>query len=141
MKLVPLVLLALAWTATAGTLDGKWSAELNTGATGAKKAAGFKGGKKPAGGPRRAAATLDLKSDGNQLSGSVIQLKGKHARPVAIQDGKIDGDHFSFTTVQKAKKGDVKLNWQGSLNGEQITGTRGRDGAKRGVPFTAKRQG
>jgi hypothetical protein len=128
MKLAALALLFIAWSAAAANLDGRWAAEM---APGGKKATTAKS----------AAVTLDLKSQGSQLTGSVIASKGKHARPMAIQDGKIDGNRFTFATVQHVKKGDVKFTWQGTLNGEQISGTRNRDGAKRGVPFTAKRQG
>jgi hypothetical protein len=46
----------------------------------------------------------DLKSQGSQLTGSVIASKGKHARPMAIQEAKIDGDGITFATVQHAKK-------------------------------------
>jgi hypothetical protein len=121
-------MLVIAWSATAANLDGKWAAEVTP------------GGKKGIT-ANKTAVTLDLKSQGSQLTGSVIASKGKRARPMAIQDGRIDGDRFTFTTVQRAKKGDVKFTWQGTLNGAQISGTRSRDAAKRGVPFTAKRQG
>jgi hypothetical protein len=128
MKFVAIALLALVGSAAAANLDGKWTVEVV--APVAKKA--------PA---KKAAAgviTLDLKSAGAALSGSVTP-RGKKAMPMSIQDGKIDGDHFTFSTVQHGKKGDVKFNWQGTVSGEQITGTRSRDGAKRGAPFTAKR--
>jgi len=52
---------------------------------------------------------------------------------MAIQEGKIDGDGFTFSTVQHTKKGDVKFTWQGTLEGEQISGRCTRDRAKRGV--------
>ena len=52
---------------------------------------------------------------------------------MAIQEGKIDGDGFTFSTVQHTKKGDVKVTWQGTLEGEQISGRRTRDRTKRGV--------
>lgn len=128
MKLAAIALLAVAWSASAANLDGKWAAEVTP------------GGKKGAV-ARSATVVFDLKSQDSQLMGTVVASKGKHARPMAIQDGKIDGDSFTFTTVQHAKKGDVKFNWQGTLKGDQISGTRGREGAKRGAPFTAKRQG
>ena len=126
MKLVTLAVLAIAWSGAAAGLDGKWSAEVKAGA---KKNASAK----------TAALTLDLKSEGSHLTGSVISTKGKKARPLLIQEGTIDGDRFTFQTLQHAKKGDVKFTWQGTLGGEQITGTRSREGAKKGVPFTAKR--
>jgi hypothetical protein len=59
---------------------------------------------------------------------------------MAIQNGKIEGDRISFTTVQKGKNGDQIFVWEGTLQGDQISGERRRDGAKRGLPFVAKRQ-
>jgi hypothetical protein len=128
MKLATIFLLAIAFSASAANLDGKWTAEVTPGS-------------KKASVSRSAAVTFDLKSQDSQLTGSVIASKGKHPRPMTILDGKIEGDHFTFTTVQAAKKGDIKYTWQGTLNGDRLSGTRSRDGAKKGVPFTARRQG
>jgi len=122
MKFAALALLLIAWSASAANLDGMWTADLKAGT---KKVA--------------TTLTLDLKTQDGQLTGSVTASNGKKARPMAIQDGKIDGDRFTFTTVQHAKKGDVKFTWQCTLNGGQIKGTRSREGAKRGASFTAKR--
>ena len=59
---------------------------------------------------------------------------------VAIQDGKIEGNQFSFTTVQTSKKkGDQKVEWKGTVEGDQLKGTRSSGKRGRGAPFTAKR--
>ena len=45
-----------------------------------------------------------------------------------------------FVTINKTKKGEQKVIWTATLDGDQLRGTRTRKGAKRSVPFTAKRQ-
>jgi hypothetical protein len=60
---------------------------------------------------------------------------------MTIQNGKIDGDRISFTTVQKGKNGDQTYIWDGTIQGDQINGERKREGGKRGQAFIAKRQG
>ncbi len=127
MKFVVIALFSVA-LANAANLDGKWATEVT--------AAGRKS--TPA---KKAAITLDLKSQNGALTGSVTTGSGKHSRPAMIQDGKVEGSRFTFTAVQhNKKKGDVKFIWQGTVNGDQITGTRSRDGAKHGAPFSGKRE-
>ena len=64
----------------------------------------------------------------------------KRSGTAQIQDGKIEGNQFSFTTVQiSKKKGEQKETWQGTVDGDTLQGTRSRAGGKRGQPFTAKR--
>jgi hypothetical protein len=127
MKIAALVLLLVGCAAAAG-LDGRWTAEVHPAG---KKAAAV----------QTASFRLDLKTDGGQLTGSVVSAHGRKALPMAIVNGRLDGDRFTFTTVQHGKKGDVTFNWQGTVTGDQISGTRNRNGAKHGAGFTAKRQG
>ncbi len=54
-------------------------------------------------------------------------------------DGKVTGNEFSFTTVQTTKKGEQRLDWHGTVDGDTLQGTRSRSGGKRGTSFTAKR--
>jgi hypothetical protein len=125
--------LACACLLTAAGIDGKWTAEIKPGG---KKA----GAKKPAK-DRTQRVTLSLKSESNQLSGTVTGGR-KRAQTVRIQNGKIDGNRFSFLTVQTNRKGDEqKLEWRGTLEGDTLQGTRGREGARRGAQFTARREG
>ena len=114
--------LCLTPLASATGLDGKWSAEFQSRG---KKA------KKPV-----TAATLSLARDGKLVTGTVTQ--GKKAIP--IQEGKLDGSSFSFVTVRKSKKkGESRMQWSGTVDGDQIRGTRSRESGKRVVSFIGKR--
>jgi hypothetical protein len=123
--------LAAAVAAAAG-VDGRWKAEF---AAPKQPKANRKGSLS-----QKPEVILELKSAGAQLEGTVTSSAGKRARPIAISDGKIEGDRFSFTTVQRGKKAETKWTWRGTVNGDQITGTRSKEGARRGQSFTAKRQ-
>src|SRR4051794_14896205 len=102
---------------SAAGLEGKWSAEMQAGNKAKTKTAGKRSGP----------VMLNLTSDGKQLTGSV----GSGKRSITIQDGKVDGSSFSFVTVQKGKKGEAKILWSGTLDGDTIQGYRSREGAKR----------
>jgi len=110
----------LTVSAWASTIDGKWKTEIQ----------GKNG---------TLTTVLDLKSDGNTLTGSVTNSGGKRAHTVAISDGKLDGDKFSFVVVQKGKNGEMRIQWQGSVSGDQLKGTRSREGGH-GREFVATRQ-
>lgn len=57
-----------------------------------------------------------------------------------IKDGKIEGDRFSFTTVQQnKKKGEIKVQWSGSVSGEELKGTSAAGGKRKGTEVSAKR--
>ncbi len=128
MRLRTLILFLLAiGLASAAAIDGTWTTEMK-----------MRGGKKGGGQDRTVTVTLNLKSDGNTLTGTV-NGGGKKRGSAQIQDGKIDGNQFSFTTVQTSKKGEQKQTWRGTIDGDTLTGTRSREGGKRGQPFTAKR--
>ena len=116
---------------SAASIDGKWVAEVKG-----------KANKKKGGGEQITTITFDLKSSGSALTGTVEGGGGRKAGAMQIADGKIDGDSFSFTTVQRGRKGkaDQKSTWKGTLQGDELRGDRSRDGARRGTPFTAKRK-
>ena len=80
-------------------------------------------------------ATLNLTSDGKMVTGSVSLGK----KPTPVVEGKLDGSSFSFVTVRKGKKGDSRVVWSGTVEGDKLSGTRSREGGKRGLSFTAKR--
>jgi len=124
MKLA-LSILACALSVYAAGIDGRWSAE----ASARNKKAG----------DRTIVFSLDLKSQGNALTGAVNMGGRKKSRSVGIRDGRIDGNRLSFTTKQKGKKGNAEFTWTATLEGDRISGTRQRIGAKKGQPFTAKR--
>lgn len=125
MKKLTLMIAGLLITAVvslAAGIDGKWSME---------GVANKNGKKSPT-------LTLNLKADGAKLTGQVEGM-GRKGAGVSIQDGKVDGNKFSFTTTVTTKKGDQKVVWEGTVDGDALKGTRMRDGGKRGQPFTAKR--
>jgi hypothetical protein len=129
MRLRTLILFVLAaCLATAATIDGAWTSEMK-----------MKAGKKSGGQERTVQVKLNLKTQGDQITGTVVSGGKKRSTTAQIQDGKIDGNQFSFTTVSKGKKGEQKTQWKGTLDGDQLSGTRSREGGKRGQPFTAKR--
>ncbi len=115
---------------TAG-IDGEWTSE--------SKAKGKKGG----GTERTITSTFDLKQEGVKLVGSASMSAGKRSRTAEIQDGKIEGNRFSFTTVQKGRKGENnerKRFWEGTLAGDELKGTFAARRGGRGTTFTAKRR-
>lgn len=124
MRKVALLLCLATATLFAG-VDGLWNAEFKV--TSKKK------------GTETRVVALELHTAQGALTGTVSG-GGKKSRPMTIQNGKIDGDRISFTTVQKGKNGDQTFIWEGTLQGDQISGDRKRDGGKRGQSFVAKRQ-
>ena len=124
-RLIVVFLLAAAAAAAAG-IDGRWTAQVVR-----KQAAPARGGP----------VDIILKTDGGRLSGTVQMPGGRKPRPIGIRDGKLEGDSFSFTTVRRTKKAEHQWTWRGTLRGDELSGTRTREGARRGQPFTAKRAG
>lgn len=120
-------MLIFAGLAAAAGIDGKWVAEM-------KMQAGKKGGE-----AQTVQMTLDLKAEGGKLTGTVSTPARRRGGSLAIQDGKIEGNQFSFTTVQTTKKGDQKVEWKGTVEGDQLKGTRSSGKRGRGAPFTANR--
>jgi hypothetical protein len=126
MKLA-LAFLTCVLAVSAAGIDGQWNAELTA------------RGKKAAPAPAKG-FTLSLKSQDGQITGSVIVPGKKRSRPLNIQNARFDGNRLTFTTVQTGKnKEAVNFSWQVTVNGDQMTGTRTREGTKHGVPFKARK--
>jgi hypothetical protein len=129
MKLPTLLLLLAACLAAAAPIDGTWTSEMK-----------MRAGKKAGATERIVRIVMNLKADGNQLTGTVESGARKRNQTARIQDGKLDGNQFSFTTIQNSKKkGEQKITWRGTIDGDSLTGTRTGAGKRRGQPFTAKR--
>ncbi len=61
--------------------------------------------------------TFTFKVDGNKLTGETTSsMFGKST----ITDGKIDGDNLSFTITVKFQDNEMKLNYKGKVNGNEI---------------------
>ncbi|MFN0106554.1 MAG: hypothetical protein ACKV2U_31230 [Bryobacteraceae bacterium] len=59
--------------------------------------------------------TLSLKVDGTKLTGETVSsFVGKSV----IQEGKVDGDTFSFVISAKIQDNDVKLHYKGKVTGK-----------------------
>ena len=126
MKRIILSVFALAMMLSAASIDGKWSVDVQS------------GGKKAA--AKKQTFVMDLKSAGEALTGTVSaeSAKGK-TRSLSISEGKVTGETFRFVTAQKTKDGEAKVVWTGTVKGDEITGSRGREGAKRAPSFSGKR--
>jgi len=81
---------------------------------------------------------LDLKTDGERLTGSVFGGAGRRGRSIAIQEGKIDGDRISFQIVRRGRQGERKILWEGRVEGDELKLTRAAEG-RRGRDITFKR--
>jgi hypothetical protein len=123
--IVTVIVCVFALTAPAADIDGKWAwtstvkrqeQEITT------------------------TTTLDLKSEGNKLTGTLTATTPRGDRTNDIQDGMVEGNKFSFKTVQKGRQGEMTILWEGTVTGDEMRGEQKREGSDRGRPFTAKRQ-
>ena len=115
---------ACALAASAAGMDGHWSGQFS---------------------PRKKAAaqtptpfSLDLKTSGAVVTGTVGLNGGKKPRFQKIEDGKLVGGHATFTTRAKGKS-PASFSWDVTLEGDKLSGMRTRDGAKHGQAYTAER--
>ncbi len=119
-----LACLLLAGLALAAPIDGKWYSERKVerdGETFTIK------------------QTFELKAEGSKLTGSIMMVFGDNERKLDIQEGKIDGNKFSFSTVMSTPNGEFKVVYTGSVEGDMLKGTSVREGGQE-RPFQAKRQ-
>lgn len=98
MKRVLVLMLLLALAALAADVTGTWKATAE--------------------GPNGTMSrTFVLKAEGSKLTGETTSsLFGKST----ITDGKIDGDNLSFTITVKFQDNEMKLNYKGKVNGNEI---------------------
>jgi hypothetical protein len=107
----------LAMTASAADVSGKWTAQMPT-----------------RNGETRE-ATFDLKANGDTLTGTMSSPQGA----IEIKDGKISGSDISFKVPLEFNGNSFVLIFKGTISGDQIKFTRGREGADQTQEFTAKR--
>jgi hypothetical protein len=115
--LVGLIATVLVWAAD---VTGKWTAEVQG-----------RGG-------NTMTVTMNLKADGNTLTGTVSGRNGD----TDISDGKVDGNNLSFTVVREFNGNQFKQNYKGTLDGDTIHFTvtmEGGQGQGRSRQFDAKR--
>src|SRR5438067_2043272 len=92
------IVAASAWAAN--TIDGKW-AWTQMGQNG------------------DVAMTLELKQDGDKLTGSISRGEMK----TEIKDGTIKGQDVAFVVVRERNGAEFKINYKGKLDGDTIKGT------------------
>ena len=121
--------LACALAAMAAGIDGQWNGQLVP-------------GKKAVAPAPNSSFTLMLKSsqDG-QVTGRLITPGKKRPREHTLRNARLDGNRLTFTTVQVGKRSSVAFSWQVTIEGDQMTGTRTREGAPHGQAFKARRSG
>jgi len=64
------------------------------------------------------AGKLTLKTDGNSLSGSYAGDQGEQA----FDGGNVTGDEFAWTMQVSGPMGQMKLDFKGTVSGDDITG-------------------
>ena len=104
-----LILCAASLAATAAGIDGKWISESKRGDNTIQQ-------------------TLTLKSDGGALNGTVETSFNGNSRSTDIKSGTVNGNKFSFSMVQRGKQGEVTVTWEGTVNGDEMSGTQKREG-------------
>lgn len=96
---IALILAALMALPVLADVSGKWTGELS----GPDGNGGF-------------TLAFTFKQDGNKLTGTV---QGPQGDPIAISDGKVDGDKLSFTVKIEANGG-MTITHDGVINGDEI---------------------
>jgi hypothetical protein len=102
-----LVLLVLLASASAASVDGKWTAKAGD-----------------------VDITLTFKVEGSTLTGTV---DNPQVGSTDIKGGKIEGDAISFYVVRKMNDTDLKIVWKGKIAGDEIKFSREAEGAGGGM--------
>lgn len=115
----------LTGVAAAGPIDGKWASERKVERDGQSFTI---------------KQTFDLKSDGGKVTGTITMAFGEmEPQSMPVQDGKIDGNKFSFSATMSTPNGDFKMTYSGTVEGDALKGTAMREGGQE-RPFEAKKQ-
>jgi hypothetical protein len=123
--ILSLTLCLLGGIALAAAIDGKWVSERKMERDGQSFTI---------------KQTFDLKSDGAKLTGTITMSWGDmEPRSMPINEGKIDGAKFSFSTTMSTPNGEFKTVYNGTVEGDMLKGTAAREGGQE-RPFEAKRQ-
>jgi len=88
-------------------------------------------------------STLVLAQDGETLTGTMMFNLPEQAggpQELEVANGTVDGSSFSFTVTLSLQGNSIDLNYSGTVDGDEMTGTRGgpRGG---GQSFTGQKQG
>jgi len=101
-------------SAVAADISGTWVAEMTApkmGSGGGGPGGGGPGG----GGPMK--FTFEFKANGSNLGGTVVGPMGNKNE---IIEGKIDGDNVSFAVKVDAMGNEMKINYKGTVSGDEM---------------------
>jgi hypothetical protein len=128
---ITLILCTASFTAAAAGIDGKWISEREVGAADGKT--------------YKHTSTITLKSEGDSLTGTVVQVSEAPwmaettGRSFDIKDGKIDGDKFSFKVTTESKQGERTAVYEGTLADDHLKGIIKFRGIGQSWPLDARR--
>ena len=151
IAIVVSVLCLMAVSAFAVDVTGTWVAErtpskMGPGGGEGGGPGGGAGGGPGFGGPMK--FTFTFKADGSNLSGTMVGPRGTQNE---IIEGKIDGDKVSFAVIIDMMGREMKVNYKGTVSGDEMTLTSTIEGGMGGMrgpggggmerpPLIAKRQ-
>jgi len=95
LTLVGCLFAAMLWAAD---VSGKWTAET------------------PGRGGNMMTVNMNLKADGDKLTGTVSGRNGE----TAITDGKVEGENISFTVVREFNGNKITQHYKGKVSGDTI---------------------
>jgi hypothetical protein len=82
--------------------------------------------------------TITLKADGSTLTGTMpAGGRGGAGDPIAISDGKVDGNNISFTVKREMNGNTMITKYQGTVNGDELKLKITREGQD-GTPVTTE---
>ena len=87
--------------------------------------------------------TITLKADGSTLTGTMpAGGRGGGGDPVAISDGKVDGNNVSFTVKREMNGNAIVIKYEGTVSGDEMKlkiTRNGQDGTPVTTDVVAKR--
>ncbi|HYO83906.1 MAG TPA: hypothetical protein VES20_21055 [Bryobacteraceae bacterium] len=117
--------------AMASDVQGTWSSEREVGDSDGKT--------------YKHVSVITLKEESGVLTGSVVAtseapwMRENTGKAVDIQDGKVDGNKFTFKLVQEASNGVRTAAYEGTVTGDQMKGVIKFRGIGQSWVFDAKR--
>lgn len=126
LLLVITILLVASFAVMAADVSGKWTFE-----------------QPGRGGNPGRPVTITLKADGSTLTGTMpAGGRGGGGDPIAISDGKVDGNNVSFTVKREFNGNSIVTKYEGTVNGDEMKlkiTRNGQDGTPMTTEVVAKR--
>ena len=117
MKRIVILLVVFAFSLLAADVSGTWKATADFGGQTMER-------------------TFTFKVDGNKLTGETTSSRMGTS---TITDGKVEGDNISFTITVKFQDNEMKLNYKGKVNGNEIKFTVENPNGGQTIEWNAKK--